>query len=98
MLTKNEKEMLADELDLLLNKAVMSDPLRTAVSEAKNAIVNNNICLAEELTSVKRLVTSEMDLDGNAYPFREDSDHNLATFDDSAYGIWTGCTSIWLTR
>jgi hypothetical protein len=92
--TKNEKSEMIGSLDELLEKAKMSPALVKAVKSTKKALSEDRTCLAEELTSVKSLVSGgyvEGEIDDSGYPFSEDSKYNESVLNGkNAYRILDG--------
>ena len=86
----DDKKFLRD-LDRILDKAVISEHLKTAVIEIKEAILKKDYLLAADLSSVKSFITHTIILKNpeknHLYHFREESDKNEKLIGRSVYGI-----------
>lgn len=87
MINKKEKKSFINDLDKVLDTAKMSPDLRTAVFQTKQALLSNNVCLAEEITSVKSLVGNKLESKSDKRHFQEDSKYNYRVLDNTVYSI-----------
>jgi hypothetical protein len=92
----DEKTYLNDiaNLDLILKNAKMTDALKNAIIELKDALKKKDYNMAYELSAVKSLIVSNLKfkeasiMKKNA--FREDSKSNEKILGDSLYGYLDG--------
>jgi len=74
------------QLNKILEKAIISEPLKNAVKETIIALEGGNSELAYELTAVKSLVTGEK-ADPEVHHFRENTQQNKSTLGRSVYAL-----------
>ncbi len=77
-------------LNLILKKGKISEPLNEAVVSIIEAIKQNNVLLATDLSSVKSLVSGSMNPKHDHYPYKEDNDYNEKHIGNSVYSILDG--------
>ena len=83
-LTDKQRKAMFAKLNRISKNAIMSEPLRKTVHATNTALMENNLPLATELTSVKSLIVGTMD---SKKPFREDDDFNRKKLGDDVYVI-----------
>jgi len=74
------------QLNKILERAIISEPLKDAVKETIIALEGGNSELAYELTAVKSLVTGEK-ADPEVHHFRENTQQNRGTLGRSVYAL-----------
>lgn len=75
-----------EQLNEILEKAIVSEPLKNAIKEAIIALEGGNSELAYELTAVKSLVTGE-EANPEVNHFRENIEQNRSTLGRSVYAL-----------
>lgn len=76
-----------DALPEILEKAIISDPLRFAVTEIVKALMVEDMNLAYQLSSVKSFICGGMDVDQDVHNFCENHKHNENILGRSVYGL-----------
>lgn len=73
-------------LSKIIAESKISKPLREAVEEIKLGVIENNVDLVSELTSVKSLISGRLS-NSKEDPFNEDDDYNEKTLGNSVYSL-----------
>lgn len=83
----SEIRINVDVLPEILEKAVISEPLRFAVEEMVRALMNEDLNLAYQLSSVKSLICGAMKEGDEKSHFRENHKHNEHLLGRSVYSL-----------
>ena len=83
---ENERESQISELERIKTKGKISPHLRSALTEAINALKNGNVSLATEITSVKSFISGNVVASKKDH-FTEDTKYNEKVLGRSVYGL-----------